>query len=295
MTVETPQPRDRVRWKRTSVIEGVVEETGADGIVVRDGDGYKHLCQVEDATVEVLERADDPSKDPIGTVRKGDKSSPVVRCRVTSSDVHPWKSVMYTVSYSHDEVVGWPVTGAVPGTPAAEAAAQEKAEQIADLREKLQRVEVKANACRVEESARPSVSLPNEPHGIPLGIRQQAAELLISGNKRGAAGVVGAAMGVSEAEALAYVESMVEYETYLNHHGRTEVDPTEADRMRAMGFDKQPEVKISDEDRALIRSVLLERQGEYFDLSNLYTEPLAGVVADIVYAAIVQDRKRGDR
>lgn len=81
---------------------------------------------------------------------------------------------------------------------------------------------------------------------------------------------------------------------------RTEVDPTEADRMRAMGFDKQPEVKISDEDRALIASVLDERTTEYVygqdDGSwKLDGTALAGVVADIVYAAIVQDRKRGDR
>lgn len=64
MTVETPQPRDRVRWKRLAVVEGVVEEVREDAVVVCTDLGRTHVCPFEDATVEVLERADDPA-DPL--------------------------------------------------------------------------------------------------------------------------------------------------------------------------------------------------------------------------------------
>ena len=144
-----------------------------------------------------------------------------------------------------------------------------------------------------ESPARREVRVENTPDGLSIPDRQKVADLLVAGKPAEAVAAAHNA-GLDYPDADAYVRQMPEYETYLNHHGRTEVDPTEADRMRAMGFDKQPELKISDEDKELIRSVLLDRQGEYFD-GNLYTEPLAGVVADIVYAAIVQDRKRGDR
>ncbi len=77
---------------------------------------------------------------------------------------------------------------------------------------------------------------------------------------------------------------------------RTEMSPLEAARMAAMGFDKQPEFGISQKDRVLIQSVLEERMGEYFRDSGhghrLNTRDLSGVVADIVYAAIRQERLR---
>jgi hypothetical protein len=76
----------------------------------------------------------------------------------------------------------------------------------------------------------------------------------------------------------------------------TEVDPLEGDRMRAMGFDTQPEFGISQQDRALIQSVLDERANEYVYGGahgwNLDSAALTGVVADIVFASLRQERLR---
>ncbi len=129
MTVETPQPRDRVRWQRTRAIEGVVEEITADGIVVRDGDGYKHLCQVDDVTVEVLERADDPSKDLPGAIRREDVggNQHLWQALVIPSDprrtrwvcIHaPGSSLAVGKLKDHHEVERFPVFGSAFGTPA---------------------------------------------------------------------------------------------------------------------------------------------------------------------------------
>lgn len=76
----------------------------------------------------------------------------------------------------------------------------------------------------------------------------------------------------------------------------TEVSSVEAARIKAMGFDKQPERVITDADRSLIQSVLEDRMGEYFrDLGHgwrLNTLGLARVVGDIVSASLRRDRER---
>jgi hypothetical protein len=88
-------------------------------------------------------------------------------------------------------------------------------------------------------------------------------------------------------------------EVSVTEHGSTELDPLDAARMRAMGFDKpRPEQVLTDDDRSLIQSVLDDRRGEYFYGGahgyRLDTRELAGVVADIVFAALRRDReKRG--
>lgn len=82
----------------------------------------------------------------------------------------------------------------------------------------------------------------------------------------------------------------------MTDYERTEVDPLDAARMQAMGFDRQPEFGISPKDRVLIQSVLEERMGEYFRSTGngyrLNTRDLSGVVADIVFAALRQERLR---
>lgn len=65
--------------------------------------------------------------------------------------------------------------------------------------------------------------------------------------------------------------------------------------MRAMGFDKpSPEGGLTDRDRVEIQSVLEDRMGEYFQDKGygwrLNTRDLAGVVADIVFAALRKAR-----
>lgn len=81
-------------------------------------DGGKHYTS-SDATVEVIEPADDPSKDLVGTVRKDANSELIVVRAAVSSGEYPWAAITDTISRTHDEVFGWPVIGVVPDTPAA--------------------------------------------------------------------------------------------------------------------------------------------------------------------------------
>ena len=72
MSELTPQPGDKVRV--TTVREGVVKETGDLYFTMDMGEHLSHTYDRRDSrsTVEILERADDPSRDPIGTIR-GDR------------------------------------------------------------------------------------------------------------------------------------------------------------------------------------------------------------------------------
>lgn len=346
MTVETPREGDRVRV----TYEGTYMREVQDGWhKVEVGNHAYPMYPSSDATVEVLERADDPSKALRGEVREIDGMAAVRYGKdmwVYFSPIHHGATGGYGI-YRDEQVVGTPVIGVVPHTPAAE---QFIPEWERELIEK-------------ESPARPSVRVENTPDRLSIPDRQKVADLLVAGDAMRAV-LAAANAGLSREQAEAYVRQMPEYETYLNHHGgerggepteaakvrmrhmqelenvkrqaddvrreqlaealraatdlpwkdllvearaltdhaygRTEVDPTEADRMRAMGFDRQPEFKVSDEDRASIQAVLDERTTEYVygqdDGSwKLDGTALAGVVADIVYAVRVQDRKRGDR
>lgn len=83
-----------------------------------------------------------------------------------------------------------------------------------------------------------------------------------------------------------------------DHIEPTELDPLEAARMRAMGFDTPTPDAVPVQDRVLIQSVLEDRMGEYFRDNRygyrLNTRDLSGVVADIVFAALRRDRERRD-
>lgn len=282
MSTETPnpQPDDTVR---------IV----LDGTYVREGDPTDHdggfaghlvrvngvlLCVPLFAGIEVLERADDPTIGEIRAVAPSADGTPKTAVKVGSRlSTNPGERCMWVIVETGEMLADGNVSGlgdvigAVPDSPAA----------------------------KVQSPARRSVRVPNEPHGPAAGVLQLVREELTQGHALAAVTLLKRATGWSLDEAREYVESMSEYQAHLSEHGRTEVDPTEARRMRDMGFDKQPEVQISDEDRALIASVLEERMGEYFRDTGygyrLNTDHLAGVVADIVYAVRVQDRKRGDR
>jgi hypothetical protein len=72
----------------------------------------------------LVEPADDPSKDPVGTVRKAPNGLVVVRGHVfrPGNLYHPgWLAVTGSSKHTHEQVTGWEVIGAVPGTPAWEA------------------------------------------------------------------------------------------------------------------------------------------------------------------------------
>lgn len=75
------------------------------------------------ATVEVLERADDPSKDLPGAIRRDPNHGTRV-IRLEPKDPGFDKRYGFSITgtpWDCDEVDGWPVVDVVPGTPAAEA------------------------------------------------------------------------------------------------------------------------------------------------------------------------------
>jgi hypothetical protein len=104
------------------------------------------------ASVEVLERADDPSKDLVGTLRREDHGerghSIWQRIEDMDGDAQWWCTFSTATGNRWQRldsvaVRGFPVIGSVAGTPAAEAEAREKAVGAAVLREKIRHEEDK--------------------------------------------------------------------------------------------------------------------------------------------------------
>lgn len=66
---------------------------------------------------------DDPAADPIGSVRQGTDGRAWIRRPESPDDRYPWIVADYQLgrvaARTDAEVTGWPVLGAVPGTPAA--------------------------------------------------------------------------------------------------------------------------------------------------------------------------------
>lgn len=114
---ETPKVGDKVR-------------VAYEGTVVNPGFGGLHLPGTLDmqcflADVEILERADDPSKDPVGTVRQSTAGSrPGAPYIKTAAPRYPWKRLEVWQSGEqlhgnyNESMVGWPIIGVVPGSPA---------------------------------------------------------------------------------------------------------------------------------------------------------------------------------
>lgn len=69
-----------------------------------------------------------------------------------------------------------------------------------------------------EPPARRLVRVPNEPLGLPIPARQQAADRLVAGDVQ-AAVAAAVAGGLTREQAEQYVRDMPEWKTYLNHHG----------------------------------------------------------------------------
>lgn len=278
MSTETPnpQPGDRVRV----VIDGVYERPGpsdtwVDHVIVNEYAGSVSVPR--GAAVEVLERADDPK---VGELRRenhdDDSGHSIWQVQENYDGERFWCCVYSTapgnrdVQFPLEKMLDLPVVGYVPGSPAAYAAATKPGRVVRD------------------------------PIGLGERLWRDLNRYARQGDLHAAAGVLSLHTTMSSDDAIAYVKDMSEYQAYLSEHGRTAVDPVEADRMRAMGFDRQPESKMSELGRALIQSVLDERTTEYVyergDGSwKLDGTALAGVVADIVWAAIKRDRERGGR
>lgn len=100
------------------------------------------------AAIELLERADDPSRDEIGTVRREDYDAGHSIWQCVAHPTDPGETAWfcaYTTDpgncgrrMDHADLCDVPVIGAVPGTPAAEAQAAElkEAEELAYPRAK---------------------------------------------------------------------------------------------------------------------------------------------------------------
>ena len=242
--MEKPRTGDRVRWTHTSVIEGRVDRVEADAIHLQDeASGRITACQFLDATVEVLERADDPSKALRGEVRQIDDMTAVCYGKdfwVYFSALHHGATGGYGV-FKDEQMVGAPVIGVVPGTPAAEANPVPPAivERVRELlgngqferavqvvRGAVADMSLSAGKAFVEglqerDAAVPRVRVPNEPHGIPNEVRQKIANHLRDGDLRTAV-VVARNAGLDDMVALSYIKDMPEYQTYLNRNEKRE-------------------------------------------------------------------------
>lgn len=95
-------------------------------MVKADGETRAHYVP-RGADITVLEPADDPRKDPVGTLRQEPPGVSLWQCIHRPAYGTLWLCVHSTAKgnleavLDHVDVVGMPVIGVVPGTPAAEA------------------------------------------------------------------------------------------------------------------------------------------------------------------------------
>lgn len=255
-----PRKGDRVRWTRMrpQVIEGILEDVDGDAYAIRDGELRLHACQTEDVTVEVLERADDPSSDEVGTVRKDPEYGEVVaKVSLSREEGRPWHSFDGGSTVTDQRVKEWPVIGAVPGTPAAEAqnvgigqilpdgyASWAEYHEKHPYKPRDSWAQYHADGIGLQQEmdalkAKRSVRAVNEPHGLPTSVRQAAADRLAAGDKDAAVrGLYH--FGMTRAAAESYVEGMSEYQSYLSEHGETR-QPRE---FRADGPEPPADVRV---------------------------------------------------
>lgn len=94
--------------------------------VVVNKDGYfcgqyvsRHRPNISGHVVELIQPADDPSKDLVGAVRQNRHETVVVL--IDSRDDAPWAAIVGNPGalYEHEDVIGWEKLAPVEGTPAA--------------------------------------------------------------------------------------------------------------------------------------------------------------------------------
>lgn len=192
-----PRPKDKVRVS-------FVTEYADDGSILPMGK------LVEDVSVEVLKRADDPTIGEIrgvtGTLDGKPKQAVKVGSFLSSnpSERFMWVIVQTGEMLADGNVSGLgDVIGAVPDSPASEAQ---------------------------QQPARRSVRVPNEPHGPSAETLKRIAEFLQLGDKVRAV-LTAAGAGMDREQATRYVESMSEYQQFLSEHG-------EKRELRAFGHDR---------------------------------------------------------
>jgi hypothetical protein len=112
--MSTPKPGDKVRV----TYEAVWDQDRGTHYWLRDLTDGTTASVPNTATVEVIRPADDPSKDPVGTVRTW-HDGPYVRSDLDPR--YPWIPLHRDGGNHHRDMIGREIIGAVPGTPAAEA------------------------------------------------------------------------------------------------------------------------------------------------------------------------------
>jgi hypothetical protein len=132
---EKPRKGDKVRVSYEAMYDDPPNYPGLIVSLGIDVDGNERWADVPPwATVEVLERADDPSKDLVGAIRRqpsggseeGNGSAlgvVAIRWATERQTDTPWVYMRWDGPQvlSNESVVGWTPSGCLPGTPAAEA------------------------------------------------------------------------------------------------------------------------------------------------------------------------------
>lgn len=218
------QPGDRVRVT-PHPYEGTMVCDGSQGrlIQIRDDEGMLHAFGPNHGAVELIEPADDPSKDDAGTLRREDheETNGFSLWQATQDRNGQWRWLcVYSTAdgnrglwLDHDHMADLPVVGATPWTPAWEA----------------ERAEVEhTNEC------------PPEPEDLdlPMSVRQLIADLLMAGDRAGAVRVMRKAVDIGFNDARRYLETWSEYQTGLNQRPVETVELPEVDNEAiALGLD----------------------------------------------------------
>lgn len=123
-----PQPGDKVHVvvHRPTEFDATVTSLEPGWIHLVDEEGAERSLELPGAypsEITILERADDPSRDPVGTVRQGQSPTDgVTFLPIVKMDSNKWHVVGNPgQEYDDSYVARYTVTGAVPGTPAAQA------------------------------------------------------------------------------------------------------------------------------------------------------------------------------
>ncbi len=120
MSSETPKVSDRVRFTiDAEYIRPSVNDKVSDHLVLA-GAGDEYTLPYE-AAIEILERADDPARDPVGTVRENKGSYKGVYVKTAEYEGREWFHVVEGFFTCAPYTIGG-IVGAVPGTPADKAA-----------------------------------------------------------------------------------------------------------------------------------------------------------------------------
>jgi hypothetical protein len=123
------------------------------------------LKNVADLLYEKPSRSvDDPSKDPVGTVRQHPGGGSVAK---SENPNYPWRGVNVPggENFGTVEVRGWPVIGAVPGTPAWSAMVAGKMPVRPELREDMNQLLFHASQEAGQELEKPSTKTQHITYG----------------------------------------------------------------------------------------------------------------------------------